>query len=244
MSDLSGVSAHDQADHASARQWMVDDASIHERARRRAVRPHDRHHGEAVVAGDECFDLIHAGCHGAPYARPGTSISGPRKVSRMARSKKPAEDTAGSETFNTTLFGSGNNTGIVVPDDVVERLAAGRRPPVSVDLNGYAYRSTIAVMSGQHLIGVSAAIRKETGLKAGDAITVTLRVDASARDVVVAPDFAAALDASPGGRGFFDALSNSLQRYHVDLIKGAKTPETRVRRIEKAVGLVLEGKPR
>jgi Bacteriocin-protection, YdeI or OmpD-Associated/Domain of unknown function (DUF1905) len=245
MPNLSGVSAHHEADPALARERVVDRARIHERTRRCAIGPNDRHHRKPVVAGDERFDLFHADGHDAPYARPGTTVSAPvRKINRMAHSKSPAADTAGSETFNSTLSGTGNNTGIVVPDDVVDRLGAGHRPPVSVDVNGYAYRSTIAVMSGQHLIGVSAAIRKETGLKAGDPITVTLRVDTSPRGVVVAPDFATALDASPGGRAFFDALSNSLQRYHIDLIEGAKTPETRVRRIEKAVALFLEGKPR
>ena len=57
-------------------------------------------------------------------------------------------------------------------------------------------------------------------------------------------DFAAALDAAPGARAFFDGLSNSLQRYHVDNVKGAKTDETRQRRIEKSVALFLAGKQR
>ncbi|MFK0186826.1 DUF1905 domain-containing protein [Streptomyces rubiginosohelvolus] len=42
--------------------------------------------------------------------------------------------------FSTTMFQSGNNTGIEVPEDVVEALGAGKRPPVNVTVNGYAYR--------------------------------------------------------------------------------------------------------
>jgi uncharacterized protein YdeI (YjbR/CyaY-like superfamily) len=45
-------------------------------------------------------------------------------------------------------------------------------------------------------------------------------------------------------RPFFDGLSNSLQRYHVDQITGAKAAETRLRRIDKAVSLFEEGKKR
>ena len=149
-----------------------------------------------------------------------------------------------SISFRTTLSASGNNTGIVVPVDVIEKLGAGKRPPVSVDLNGHVYRTTVGVMSGQHLVGVSAAIRKITGLSGGDPIDVTLTVAATPRAVDVPDDFAAALTAAPGARAFFDGLSNSLQRYHIDNMNGAKTDDTRQRRIEKAVALFVAGKQR
>jgi hypothetical protein len=70
-----------------------------------------------------------------------------------------------SATFETTVAASGNNTGIVVPDEAIERLGAGHRPPVLVDVNGYEYRNMVAVMGGKHMIGISAAIRKATGLQ-------------------------------------------------------------------------------
>src|SRR3954451_9563585 len=73
-----------------------------------------------------------------------------------------------SEYFETTLAASGNNTGIVVPDGVIERLGAGKRPPVVVDVNGHEYRSTVAVMGGRYLIGFPAAHRAATGLAGGD----------------------------------------------------------------------------
>lgn len=150
-----------------------------------------------------------------------------------------------SAKFETTLTASGNNTGIVVPDSVMEDLAAGKRPPVLVDVNGYEYRSTVAVMGGQYLVGVSAAVRAATGLKGGDPIRVSLTVADTPRVVDVPADFSAALDEADGAaRQFFDSLSNSLQRYHVDNVNAAKTPETRERRISKAVTLFLEGKKR
>jgi hypothetical protein len=149
-----------------------------------------------------------------------------------------------SVTFETTLSATGNNTGIPVPDDVIRQLGHGKRPPVLVKVNGYEYRSTVAVMGGQFLIGLSAAVRAATGLKAGDPITVTLRVAATPREVDVPADFAAALDAQEPARRFFDQLSNSMQRYHADNISAAKAPETRQRRIDKAVGLFLEGRQR
>lgn len=148
-----------------------------------------------------------------------------------------------SATFETTVAAQGNNTGIVVPPEVIEQLAAGKRPPVVVDVNGYSYRSTVAVMGGRHMISISAAIRKETGLAGGDPIRVTLTVADTPREVEVPEDFAAAL-AAADVRAFFDSLSNSLQRYHVDNVNGTKNAETRQRRIEKAVGLFRDGKQR
>lgn len=148
-----------------------------------------------------------------------------------------------SATFETTVAAQGNNTGIVVPPEVIEQLGAGKRPPVLVDVNGYEYRSTAAVMGGRHMIGISAAVRQATGLTGGDPIRVTLTVAETPREVDVPDDLAAAL-AAADVRAFFNTLSNSLQRYHVDNVNGTTNPETRQRRIEKAVALFRDGKQR
>ena len=149
-----------------------------------------------------------------------------------------------SATFETTVAATGNNTGIVVPAEVIEQLGAGKRPAVHVDVNGYEYRSTVAVMGGRHMIGISATIRAETGLEGGDPIRVVLTVAHTPREVDVPADLAAALAAEEGTAAFFEKLSNSLQRYHVDNVNGAKAAETRQRRIEKTVALFREGRQR
>jgi hypothetical protein len=146
--------------------------------------------------------------------------------------------------FDTVVEATGNNTGIVVPDAAIEQLGAGKRPAVLVEVNGYEYRNTVGVMGGRSMIGISAAIRKETGLTGGDAIHVKLTVADAPREVDMPADFAQALAAAPSAGAFFAALSNSLQRYHVDAIASAKTEETRARRIEKAISLFREGKKR
>lgn len=147
-------------------------------------------------------------------------------------------------SFDATLFAQGNNTGIEVPDDVIEALGAGRRPPVRVELDGHEFRTTVGVMGGRHLIPVSKAIREATGLSGGDDVSVVLTVDTSPREVEVPADLAAALAAAPAAKSFFDGLSNSLQRYHVGQVTDAKTDATRERRIAKAVQLFLDGKQR
>lgn len=154
-----------------------------------------------------------------------------------------SDTVAATSTFHTTISAFGNNAGIVVPPEVIAKLGAGQRPGVLVNVNGYEYRNTVGVKGGKHLISVNAAVRKASGLAAGDEVTVTLTVADAPRDVDVAADFAAAMD-DAAVRGFFDALPNSLQRFHAGSVVDAKTPETRERRIVKAVALFRDGKKR
>ncbi len=149
-----------------------------------------------------------------------------------------------SVTFETTVAVTGNNTGIVVPEDAIERLAAGKRPSVLVNVNGYEYRNTVGVMGGKHMISISAAVRNATGLKGGDPIRVTLAVADTPREVTLPDDFAAALASDEQASAFFGKLSNSMQRYHVDNITAAKSADTRQRRIDKALALFRDGKQR
>ncbi len=129
-----------------------------------------------------------------------------------------------SASFKTTLGSFGNNTGIEVPADLIEKLGAGKRPAVIVNVNGHEFRSTVGVMGGKQLVSVSAAVRKKTGLNGGDPIRVKLTIADEPRSVDVPPDFAAVMKANKGTRAFFDSLSNSLQRYHLDNIDGTLAP--------------------
>ena len=147
--------------------------------------------------------------------------------------------------FRTTILGTGKNAaGIEIPDEVVAGLGAGKRPPVRVTINGYTYRNTVAVMGGVYMVGVSAEHRAAAGLAAGDEVDVDLELDTAPREVAVPDDFAAALDADPEARRTFDGLSYSNRSWHVLSIEGAKTDETRQRRIEKSIATLHEGRPR
>jgi hypothetical protein len=115
---------------------------------------------------------------------------------------------------------------------------------VLVNLNGYEYRNTVGVMGGKHMVSISAAVRKATGLQGGDPIHVTLTVTRAPREVAIPADFAAALAADEQASAFFGKLSNSMQRYHVDNITAAKSADTRQRRIGKAIALFRAGKQR
>jgi hypothetical protein len=145
-------------------------------------------------------------------------------------------------SFNTTILQLGNNTGINVPDEVVEKLGAGKKPPVIVTVNDYTYRNTIAVMGGKFMIGVSADIRSKTGIKGGDKVKVTLELDTKPREVEVPADFQRLLDKNSKARQFFETLSYSNKQRYVLPLGQAKTEETRQRRMEKAINDLIEGK--
>ena len=129
-------------------------------------------------------------------------------------------------------------TGIEVPPEVVEGLGGGKRPKVSVTLNGKTYRSSIASMGGRFLVGVSAENRALTGVQGGDVVDVTIELDTVPREVEVPEDLAAALEVVPEAKAMFGRLAYSHQRAHVDAINGAKAPETRRRRIDKAIDML------
>jgi hypothetical protein len=138
--------------------------------------------------------------------------------------------------FTATLEQHGKTaTGIVVPDDVVTGLGAGKRPAVTVTINGHSWRSTVAVMGGQNLVGVSAENRAAAGVSAGDVVEVELVLDAAPREVYVPADLAAALRESPAADAAFAALSYSNKSRYVLAVNGAKAAETRARRIARTV---------
>src|SRR5215213_6903668 len=147
--------------------------------------------------------------------------------------------------FTTRIEQAGKTaTGIRVPDEIVEALGAGKRPPVRVTINGYTYRSTVAVMGGAYMVGLSAENRAGARAGGGDEVEVQIEVDTAPREVTIPRDLAAALDAEPEARQTFDGLSYSNKSWHVLSVEGAKTAETRDRRIAKSVAVLRQGRPR
>jgi uncharacterized protein YdeI (YjbR/CyaY-like superfamily) len=123
-------------------------------------------------------------------------------------------------------------------------LNAGKKPAVTVTVGAHTYRSSVATVDGRPMISLSAANREAAGVKAGDEVDVEVTLDTAPRVMSVPDDFAAALDAEPAARRTFDGISYSNQRWHVESVTGAKTDETRQRRIAKSVDMLREGRAR
>jgi len=138
--------------------------------------------------------------------------------------------------FHATIRLDGKTaTGIEVPPDVLDGLGGGKRPKVTVTINGFSYPSTVGSMGGRSLIPVSADVRAKAAVAAGDNVEVEVVPDTEPRTVAVPDDLAAALAAQPDARTTFDTLSVSNQRRHVLAVEQAKTAETRQRRIAKVL---------
>jgi hypothetical protein len=148
-------------------------------------------------------------------------------------------------TFRAEVLLNGKTaTGIAVPDEVVSGLASGKRPPVQVTIGDYTYRTTVASRGQRFLIPISAENRTGAGVAAGQEIEVDVALDTAPRVVTVPSDLADALEREPEALRFFEGLSYSRQRFFVDSVEGAKTDATRVRRIDKAIGMLREGRTR
>ena len=145
-------------------------------------------------------------------------------------------------TFKTTVMKAEgmNATGLPVPAAVVDKLGGGKRPKVTVTIKGYTYRSTVAVYGGEFFLPLAAVHRGAAGVNAGQPVQVTVELDAAPREVEVPKDLAAALKRA-GVRAAFDALAFTHRKEHVRAIEEAKAPETRARRIDKAVAMVASG---
>ena len=127
--------------------------------------------------------------------------------------------------------------GIVVPETIVEKLASGKKPKVTVTLKSYTYRSTVFYMGGQFMLPLAKEHRSASGVNDGDTLEITLELDTAPREVEVPKDLAAALKKA-GLTKDFAALAFTHRKEHVRAVGEAKAPETRLRRIEKTVAMV------
>ena len=137
--------------------------------------------------------------------------------------------------FKTKIVQIGNNTGINVPSDIIEKLGASKKPPVVVTLNKYTYRSTVAVMGGKFMISLSAENRKNANVKGGDELEIEISLDTEPRIVQLPEGFKKELDKNLQAKKAFENLSPSRKKAIVVSINDAKTEETKTKRILKAI---------
>jgi hypothetical protein len=147
--------------------------------------------------------------------------------------------------FHTTILqGDKTATGIRIPEEIMAGLGSGKKPPVRITINGHGYRSSVASVDGRPIVGISAENRAGAGVAGGDEVDVDLELDTAPREVTVPADLAKALDAEPAARRTFDGLSYSNKSWHTLQVEGAKSDETRQRRIARSVEALREGRIR
>ena len=133
-------------------------------------------------------------------------------------------------------------TGITIPFDVQKTFGTRARVPVRGTINGFPYRSTIFPMGGCFMMAVNRQMREGAGAKAGETVSVVMERDTEPRVVTPPADLARALKTNKDAQAAWDKLSYTHQKEYAQSVEEAKRPETRQRRIERAVEMLAAGK--
>lgn len=138
---------------------------------------------------------------------------------------------------------SSEATGIKIPFDVQKVFGTRARVPVRGTINGFAFRSSIFPMGdGYHYMVVNKETRAGAKATGGETVSVRMERDDEPRTITPPPDFARALKANKAAQAMWEKLSYTHRKEHAKAIEDAKQPETRARRIEKAVAQLAAGK--
>jgi hypothetical protein len=129
----------------------------------------------------------------------------------------------------------GNTAGFHIPDEVVEALGGGRRPKVVVTFGSHTWRSSIAHMGGQFMLGVSMADREAAGVSAGQLLDLEVELDTAERTVDVPDDLAAELERDRAALEAWREWPFSRRKEAARMLTEAKKPETRARRLDKVL---------
>ena len=127
---------------------------------------------------------------------------------------------------------------IRVPPEVVMALGDRKRLPLKVTINGYPYRTTVAVYGGKSYLGVRREIREAAGVAAGDQLAVVLEIDAELRTVDLPDPLRSALEADAASAAAFEKLSYTRKKEFIQWVTGAKRLETQRRRVEQAMAML------
>jgi hypothetical protein len=151
----------------------------------------------------------------------------------------------GAIQFNAQLEPRGPAAAVVLDEAQVAVVGEGaKRFPVVATVNGYTWRTSVARMGGEFMVGLSKAVRLGAGVEAGDDVEVRLELDAAPRDVEVPEALAAALACDPRAKASFERMAFTHRKEYARWIAQAKKDETRERRVGQALEMIRAGKTR
>jgi hypothetical protein len=143
------------------------------------------------------------------------------------------------------LVARGPAAAFILDDDQVATVGEGaKRFPVVATVNGYTWRTSVARMRGEFMVGLSREVREGAGVQAGDTVTLELSLDSEPRTVEVPPALAEALDDDPQAKAAFEGMAFTHRKEYARWIDEAKKEETRARRVAQAVQMIRTGRTR
>lgn len=148
-------------------------------------------------------------------------------------------------SFKARLQARGPAAAVVLDDAQVAAVGEGaRRFPVVATISGYTWRTSVARMGGEFLLGLNREVREGAGVRAGDEVDVTVELDAAPREVEVPEALAAALAADPQASAAFERMAFTHRKEYARWVAEAKREETQRRRVEQALQMIRAGKAR
>jgi hypothetical protein len=149
----------------------------------------------------------------------------------------------GAIQFRSRLLPRGNACAVVLDDDQVAAVGEGaKRFPVVATVNGYTWRTSIARMGGEFLLGLNREVREGACVQTDDEVDVSVALDTAPREVEVPEALAAALAADPEAGAIYEGMAFTHRKEYARWIAEAKKEETRQRRVRQAVEMIRAGK--
>lgn len=146
-------------------------------------------------------------------------------------------------TLSTRIEPAGPAGAIVLTDEQVAGLGGGKRAPVTVTIGGRTARVRLAVMGGRNMIGLRREVRTALRVDVGDDVVAEIALDEAPRVVDVPPELAEALAGDPDTAAAYERLAYTHRKEYADWIAQAKRPETKERRLAKALERIRRGLP-
>ena len=143
-----------------------------------------------------------------------------------------------SVKYETEVLGEGNHASLLIPDWVLEELKTNKRAPLKVTVNGHTYQSTAVGVAGECRVVFPSAERRTAKAASGDIVEVTLELDSGYREVEMPKELVTALESQGLAKTFAD-LSYSKRKEFARQVSGAKTEETKLRRVEKVLAALV-----
>jgi hypothetical protein len=130
---------------------------------------------------------------------------------------------------------------ITLPFDPSVAWGERERYDVTGTINGHKVRGKLMARAGGHVLELGPAWCRDITV-GSDAQVVVVLAPEGPQVAAMAEDIAAAFDAEPAARHFFESLATYYRKNFMRWIDGAKRPETRAKRIAETVATLKSGK--
>jgi hypothetical protein len=145
------------------------------------------------------------------------------------------------QMFTATVASSGTRTFIALPFDPNDVWGGKQRHHVSGTVAGHTIRGPLDSDGPQYVLPLGAAWLRDSAVVSGATVEVVLAPEGP-QVASLASDIAAALDADPPAKEFFESLATFYRKNFLRWIESAKRPETRNARIAEMMALLKAGR--